>query len=68
MSQTAAAELPSKPRSYVQLMRLPNVFTALADVLMGYLFTHDPDDAQSLAVGVVSLAVATWAYRRAACR
>ena len=45
--------------AYVQLMRLPNVFTALADVLMGYLFTHDPDDAQSLAVGVVSLLVAS---------
>ncbi|HEX4131789.1 MAG TPA: UbiA family prenyltransferase [Pirellulales bacterium] len=27
-------------RSYAQLARLPNVFTALADVTMGYLFTH----------------------------
>ncbi len=29
-------------RDYLQLVRLPNVFTAMADVLMGYLFTHDP--------------------------
>ncbi|HEX3869791.1 MAG TPA: UbiA family prenyltransferase [Pirellulales bacterium] len=27
-------------RPYLQLFRLPNVFTAIADVLMGYLFTH----------------------------
>jgi UbiA prenyltransferase family len=59
MSKTAAAGPPSKLRSYVQLMRLPNVFTALADVLMGYLFTHDPDDAKSLVVGAVSLLVAS---------
>jgi 4-hydroxybenzoate polyprenyltransferase len=30
----------SKLRSWLQLFRLPNVFTAAADVLMGYLFTH----------------------------
>jgi 4-hydroxybenzoate polyprenyltransferase len=59
MSDESAAGPPSKLRSYVQLMRLPNVFTALADVLMGYLFTHDPDDAKSLAVGAVSLLVAS---------
>lgn len=28
-------------RSYAELLRLPNVFTAFADVLMGYLFTHE---------------------------
>jgi 4-hydroxybenzoate polyprenyltransferase len=27
-------------RPWLQLLRLPNVFTAIADVLMGYLFTH----------------------------
>jgi 4-hydroxybenzoate polyprenyltransferase len=27
-------------RGFLQLVRLPNVFTALADVLMGYLVTH----------------------------
>lgn len=26
----------------MQLIRAPNVFTAIADVAMGYLFTHDP--------------------------
>jgi 4-hydroxybenzoate polyprenyltransferase len=25
---------------YLQLVRLPNVFTAMADILLGYLFTH----------------------------
>jgi 4-hydroxybenzoate polyprenyltransferase len=29
-------------RTYLELFRLPNVFTAMADVFMGYLFTH-PD-------------------------
>lgn len=29
----------SKTLSYLRLFRLPNVFTALADVMMGYLFT-----------------------------
>jgi 4-hydroxybenzoate polyprenyltransferase len=59
MSQSAAASPPSKLLAYVRLMRLPNVFTALADVLMGYLFTHDPDDPQSLAVGALSLLIAS---------
>jgi len=27
-------------RAYLQLVRLPNVFTAMADILLGYLFTH----------------------------
>lgn len=31
----------SRVLAYLQLMRLPNVFTAMADVLMGYLLTHD---------------------------
>ena len=30
----------SSLRDYLQLFRLPNVFTALADVTMGFLFTH----------------------------
>ena len=29
-------------RSYLQLMRLPNVFTAMADVAMGFLFVQSP--------------------------
>ena len=28
-------------RAYLQLLRLPNVFTAMADILLGFLFTHD---------------------------
>jgi heme O synthase-like polyprenyltransferase len=38
---------PSKVRAYLQLFRLPNVFTAMADVLMGFLVTHGtPEPAQ----------------------
>ncbi len=36
-------------------MRLPNVFTALADVLMGYLFTHDAADPGAVFVGAAPL-------------
>ncbi len=44
MPEPILADPPtSKLRAYVQLFRLPNVFTALADVLMGFLFTHDPE-------------------------
>lgn len=31
----------SRPLAWMQLMRLPNVFTAMADVAMGFLFTHE---------------------------
>jgi len=27
-------------RAYLQLLRLPNVFTAMADIVLGFLFTH----------------------------
>ncbi len=30
----------SKPLAYLQLARIPNVFTALADVTMGFLVVH----------------------------
>jgi len=40
-ASTEAAEQPSKLLAYLRLCRLPNVFTAMADVLMGYWFTHD---------------------------
>ncbi len=33
-------EPPSRLRAIVQLLRLPNLFTAVADVAMGFLFTH----------------------------
>jgi 4-hydroxybenzoate polyprenyltransferase len=32
---------PSPLLPYLRLMRLPNVFTAMADVAMGFLFVHD---------------------------
>ena len=50
---------PSKLQAYVQLMRLPNLFTALADVAMGYLFTHDPVQDASVLVGAVPLLLAS---------
>src|SRR5262249_54974759 len=33
----------SRTRAYLQLMRLPNVFTALADILAGYFLAPSPD-------------------------
>jgi 4-hydroxybenzoate polyprenyltransferase len=30
----------SSVRAYLQLLRVPNLFTAMADVVMGFLFTH----------------------------
>ena len=30
--------------AYAQLLRLPNVFTTVADILMGYWFTHTPGE------------------------
>lgn len=37
---TACVRIGSKLRALAELLRLPNVFTALADVSMGFLFTH----------------------------
>ncbi|HWB13279.1 MAG TPA: UbiA family prenyltransferase [Pirellulales bacterium] len=37
---SSAASSPSPVRALLELLRLPNVFTALADVAMGFLFTH----------------------------
>ena len=39
--------------SYLQLIRLPNVFTAVADVLMGFLFTHESLDPLSVCAALV---------------
>ncbi|HVX13448.1 MAG TPA: UbiA family prenyltransferase [Pirellulales bacterium] len=36
----AASASPSRVRAFLELLRFPNVFTALADVAMGFLFTH----------------------------
>jgi hypothetical protein len=36
-----ATPKPSRHLAWLQLMRLPNVFTAMADVVMGFWFTHE---------------------------
>jgi 4-hydroxybenzoate polyprenyltransferase len=41
----------SKLVFYFQLVRLPNVFTAVADVAMGFFVTHEAGRISSLAVG-----------------
>lgn len=38
--ETSPDARPSLLRSYLQLFRAPNVFTALADILLGFLITH----------------------------
>ena len=40
MNPTSSSPTSSKLRAYLELFRLPNVFTSIADVMMGYLFTH----------------------------
>ncbi len=45
-------------RAYLQLVRLPNVFTAMADILLGFLLTHrrlDPWPQFALLLGASSL-------------
>jgi 4-hydroxybenzoate polyprenyltransferase len=45
-------------RPYLQLLRLPNVFTAMADILLGFLFTHrrlDPWPQFALLLGASTL-------------
>ena len=46
----------SKVRAYLELFRLPNVFTAAADVMMGFLVTHDAGLAP---VGIFALLLAS---------
>ena len=41
----------SKLLAYLQLVRLPNVFTAIADVAMGFFVTHAVSDVSSLDAG-----------------
>ena len=48
-----AAASSSKLLAYVQLFRLPNVFTAMADVLMGYLFVRPTLDPPQYSVPLV---------------
>jgi 4-hydroxybenzoate polyprenyltransferase len=37
---TSSPAKSSRLLAYLQLLRLPNVFTAMADIAMGFLFTH----------------------------
>ena len=43
---------PSRLLPYAQLLRIPNVFTAMADIFLGYLLTHDGLDP-GLAFGLL---------------
>lgn len=38
--QTTPSQQPSRWTDYLKLVRLPNIFTAWADVMMGYFVTH----------------------------
>ncbi|MBX9792201.1 MAG: UbiA family prenyltransferase [Pirellulales bacterium] len=40
-SASAAAQHRRSIRAWLELVRLPNVFTALADILLGFYFTHE---------------------------
>jgi 4-hydroxybenzoate polyprenyltransferase len=39
-STSAGRQRRGSVRAWIELVRLPNVFTALADILLGYFFTH----------------------------
>src|SRR5436309_11021392 len=57
--ETPAERAAQKPRviAWLRLMRLPNVFTAISDVAMGYLFVHHRiDDATSFLLLVAASA------------
>ena len=41
MSETSHSALSSRLLAYLQLTRLPNVFTAMADIFMGFWLTHE---------------------------
>jgi 4-hydroxybenzoate polyprenyltransferase len=52
----------SRLLAYSQLLRLPNVFTAIADVAMGFLITHDmPPPWPLLAIVLVASVALYWA-------
>ena len=62
MSQPDVSPAPglvTRLRDYAELVRLPNLFTAMADVLMGFLVTHRPFESQDgLALGLLLAASA----------
>ena len=47
-------------RKYLQLVRLPNLFTAMADVTMGFLFTHAAFGRGDAWVFALLLAASSW--------
>ena len=58
-SRSGTAESSSTLRDYLELVRLPNLFTAMADVTMGFLYTHGelgPDDRSILGLLVAASA------------
>ena len=55
MSESSSeTQSPSRALAYLQLFRAPNMFTAVADVLAGYLITHGAIDTP----GALALLVA----------
>jgi len=50
---------PSPWLPYLRLMRLPNVFTAMADIAMGFLFVHDVNTVSTIWPVLVLLVAAS---------
>jgi 4-hydroxybenzoate polyprenyltransferase len=48
-------------RAYAQLVRLPNIFTAIADVMMGYLVTRGSVETQTFSLLVGTTVALYWA-------
>ena len=55
-----AADRTGGTRAYVELLRLPAVFTAMADVAMGFLFTHSNLQPWPVFGAVVAFWSLTW--------
>jgi 4-hydroxybenzoate polyprenyltransferase len=53
-SAKSPPEKPSPLLDYLRLLRIPNVFTAMADVAMGFVFVHPLIDAQYPGQAVLS--------------
>lgn len=49
-----------KWKAYLQLFRLPNVFTALADVVLGYLLTHESFSAWGVLAALLGSSAALY--------
>jgi 4-hydroxybenzoate polyprenyltransferase len=59
-SPSPEAASPSRLRAWLQLVRLPNVFTAAADVLMGYLVVNRSFDLPEVVLALVASSVALY--------